>query len=161
MNDRRPPESPVLSADTLLPFSKGLMARALMGTGIAPERAYELARFVEVGLSVDHPDLVAPSDAVYDVAAAVLSEHEDEGAVRRLRRYQRLQEVESPLVLLVGGADRNREVHDHDRGRAPARDQPRHVHGLRPPDDARVLLRGVHAVDPLLELRGRLRGGRA
>ena len=104
MNDRRPPESPVLSADTLLPFSKGLMARALMGTGIAPERAYELARFVEVGLSVDHPDLVAPSDAVYDVAAAVLSEHEDEEAVRRLRRYQRLQEVESPLVLLVGGA---------------------------------------------------------
>ncbi len=104
MNDRRPPESPVLSADTLLPFSKGLMARALMGTGIAPERAYELARFVEVGLSIDHPDLVAPSDAVYDVAAAVLSEHEDEGAVRRLRRYQRLQEVESPLVLLVGGA---------------------------------------------------------
>ncbi len=104
MNDRRPPESPVLSADTLLPFSKGLMARALMGTGISPERAYELARFVEVGLSVDHPDLVAPSDAVYDVAAVVLSEHEDEGAVRRLRRYQRLQEVESPLVLLVGGA---------------------------------------------------------
>ena len=39
-----------------------------------------------------------------------------------------------------------REVDDHDRGRAPARDHARHVDRLRAPDDARVLLRGVHAV---------------
>jgi 2-phosphoglycerate kinase len=104
MNDRRPPESPVLSPDTLLPFSKGLMAKALMGTGIAPERAYELARLIETALGAEHGDLVAPPERVYDVAATVLAEHETEQAVRRLRRYQRLQEVDVPLVLLVGGA---------------------------------------------------------
>jgi 2-phosphoglycerate kinase len=104
MNDRRPPESPVLSPDALLPYSKGLMAKALMGTGIPPERAYELARLVETAIGTEHTDLIATPERVYDFAASVLAEHEDERAVRRLRRYQRLQEVESPLVLLVGGA---------------------------------------------------------
>ncbi len=105
MNDRRPPESPVLSADTLLPFSKGLMAKRAHGDG---DRAGARLRAgpPRRGRPERRPSRsrgAAPS-AVYDVAAGVLAEHEDEQAVRRLRRYQRLQEVESPLVLLVGGA---------------------------------------------------------
>ena len=104
MSDRRPPESPVVSLDAQLPYSKGLMAKALMGTGLSPERAYELARLIESALVRKHEELSATQDHVYDVAADVLAEHEDEHAVRRLRRFQALQEVDLPLIILIGGA---------------------------------------------------------
>jgi 2-phosphoglycerate kinase len=104
MSDRRPPESHLVSPDASLPYSKGLMAKALMGTGLTPERAYELARLIEAELVREHEELTASEEHVYDVAADVLAEHEDEQAVRRLRRFQALQEVDLPLIVLVGGA---------------------------------------------------------
>ena len=87
-----------------LPYSKGLMAKALMGTGLSPERAYELARLIESALVREHEELSATQDHVYDVAAEVLREHEDENAVRRLRRFQAIQEIDLPLIILIGGA---------------------------------------------------------
>ena len=104
MSDRRPPGSPVVSPDAHLPYSKGLMAKALMGTGLSPERAYELAQLIEGELVRDSRETSASQEDVYDVAADVLAEHENEQAVRRLRRFQALQEVEVPLIILVGGA---------------------------------------------------------
>ena len=77
--------------------------------------------------------------------------------MRRLRRLQALQQLDVPVVLLVGGATGHGQVDARDRGRAPPRHHPRHVDRLHPPDDARVLLPGVHAVGALLELRGRAR----
>ena len=74
------------------------------------------------------------------------------GAAAALRR--RCSALDLPIILLVGGATGTGKSTRRDRGRAPARDHARHVDRLHPPDDARVLLRGVHAVDPLLELRG-------
>ena len=58
------------------------------------------------------------------------------------------------MILLVGGGTGTGKSTVADRGRVPARDHPRHLDRLRPPDDARVLREGVHALDPLLELRG-------
>jgi 2-phosphoglycerate kinase len=101
---RRISDLPVALSHERLPYSKGLMARALMGTGLRPERAYELARLIEVALAAEQSDAPTTPERVYDVAAAVLGQHEDETAVRRLRRYQGLQEIERPLILLVGGA---------------------------------------------------------
>jgi 2-phosphoglycerate kinase len=104
MSDRRPPESPVVSPDVRLPYSKGLMAKSLMGTGLTPERSYELARLIETELIRTSEEASATQEHVYEVAANVLGEHEDEHAVRRLRRFQALQEVDLPLIVLVGGA---------------------------------------------------------
>jgi 2-phosphoglycerate kinase len=104
LSDRRPPESPVVSPDVRLPYSKGLMAKALMGTGLTPERSYELARLIESELVREHEDAAASLEHVYDVAARVLADHENEDAVRRLRRFQALQDVDLPLIVLVGGA---------------------------------------------------------
>ena len=101
---RRISDLPVALSHERLPYSKGLMARALMGTGLRPERAYELARLIEVALLAEQAGETTTPEQVYDVAAAVLAQHEDETAVRRLRRYQGLQEIERPLILLVGGA---------------------------------------------------------
>ncbi len=104
MSDRRPSETPVVSPDARLPYSKGLMAKALMGTGIPPERAYGLARLIEGQLAREQEDLSAVQEHVYDVASEVLAEQEGEHAVRRLARFRALQEVDLPLVVMVGGA---------------------------------------------------------
>ncbi|HEX2110288.1 MAG TPA: hypothetical protein VHF67_01930 [Gaiellaceae bacterium] len=103
-SDRRPPESPVVSPEERLPYSKGLMAKALMGTGLPPSRAYELAQMIEAELVREHEELSANQEHVYGVAADVLAAEEGEQAVRRLRRFQALQEVDLPLIVLVGGA---------------------------------------------------------
>ena len=50
--------------------------------------------------------------------------------------------------------DRDGQVDRRDRARLPPRHHARDVDRLHPPDDARVLLARLHAVDPLLELRG-------
>jgi 2-phosphoglycerate kinase len=104
VSDRRPPESPVVSHDVRLPYSKGLMAKSLMGTGLSPERSYELARLIEGELVREHEAAAASQEHVFAVAADVLAEHEGDDAVRRLRRFQALQDVDLPLIVLVGGA---------------------------------------------------------
>lgn len=103
MSDRRPPEA-LVSSDVSLPYSKGLMAKTLMATGLPPERAYELARLVEAELVRSREAADASAERVYDVAASVVAEHEGDEAVRRLRRLQALHQLDLPLVLLVGGA---------------------------------------------------------
>jgi 2-phosphoglycerate kinase len=103
VTDRRPPEA-LVSQDVALPYSKGLMAKTLMGTGIRPERAYELARLIEEELVRGREETSVAADRLFDVAAAVLAQEEGEEGVRLLRRSQALRELEVPLVLLVGGA---------------------------------------------------------
>ncbi len=102
-SDRRPPEA-LLSEDGRLPYSKGLMARTLMGTGIRPERAYDLARLIEGELIRTEEYQAVDAERLYEVAAAVLAEHENGEAVLLLRRLQALRELDLPIVLLVGGA---------------------------------------------------------
>jgi 2-phosphoglycerate kinase len=79
------------------------MARTLAATGIPPERAYELARLVEVALVQERPEQTVSVADVYDVAAQVLGEHEDADVVRNLRRYQALETLDVPLFILIGG----------------------------------------------------------
>ena len=85
------------------PYSKGLMARALMATGLAPEPAYELARRVERKLARDREAEIS-LDRVEDLAVELLGAEAGAQAVRQLRRYRSLQELDQPIVLLVGGA---------------------------------------------------------
>ena len=47
MNDRLPYDSFVIAPDAELPYSKGVMAKMLMVTGIPPSRAYSLAQQIE------------------------------------------------------------------------------------------------------------------
>ena len=55
-SDRRPADSLLVSPHAHLPYSKGLMARTLMGTGLTPERAYALAQLIETELVRTHAD---------------------------------------------------------------------------------------------------------
>jgi 2-phosphoglycerate kinase len=86
-----------------LPYSRGMMARALMAVGVAPDRAYGLARRVGDDLAARGTDTVE-LDRLESHAIESLGEVEGREALRQLRRYQALRELDLPIVILVGGA---------------------------------------------------------
>src|SRR5207253_2564465 len=86
-----------------LPFSKGMMARALMAVGVAPQRAYELARRVEDDLAAKGAE-TADRGRLDELAIEILGDVEGTETVRQLRRYQDLRELDLPVIILVGGA---------------------------------------------------------
>jgi 2-phosphoglycerate kinase len=86
-----------------VPFSKGLMARALVVTGLDPERSYLIARLADRDLTergVGSLDL----DRLGEIAADVIGDEEAVKTVLRLRSLDALSRIEEPLLLLVGGA---------------------------------------------------------
>lgn len=103
MSERRHREPLPLGGEDGLPYSKGLMARALIATGLSAERAYELARRVERDLAARGEQAVG-LDRLHELAVELLGESEGGDAVRRLRRYRGVQELDLPIILLVGGA---------------------------------------------------------
>jgi 2-phosphoglycerate kinase len=102
MTERRRADPLPLGGDGL-PYSKGLMARVLMGTGVPAERAYELAQRVETDL-LARGETQVDLDRLEELAQEVLGENEGSQALRRLRRYETLRELDIPIILLVGGA---------------------------------------------------------
>jgi 2-phosphoglycerate kinase len=86
-----------------VPFSKGLLARALVVTGLDPERAYLIARRADTDL-VERGALSLDLDRLAELAAGVIGDEEAARTVRRLRRLDALQRLDEPLFLLVGGA---------------------------------------------------------
>ncbi len=103
MNERRYLAPLPLGGDEGLPWSKGLMARALAATGLSMTRAYELARLADADLvqrGADSVDL----DRLTELAAVALGEREGARTMRRLRQLHALQQLDVPIVLLVGGS---------------------------------------------------------
>jgi 2-phosphoglycerate kinase len=91
-----------LGGDEGLPWSKGLMARALAATGLSTTRAYELARLADADLGERGADTV-DLDRLAELAVVALGQREGERTMRRLRQLQALQQLDVPVVLLVGG----------------------------------------------------------
>jgi 2-phosphoglycerate kinase len=85
------------------PYSKGLMARALIRAGVTAERAVELARTVEKDLSARGKHIV-DLDRLKELAVTVLGATEGERVINHLRRYHELTELDMPLIVLIGGA---------------------------------------------------------
>jgi 2-phosphoglycerate kinase len=85
------------------PYSKGLMARALIRVGVPPSRAYELALLIEQDLA-ERGEEAVDLDRVQELAHQVLGDAEVVTAVDRLRRYQELDELDMPIIVLIGGA---------------------------------------------------------
>jgi 2-phosphoglycerate kinase len=101
MSERRRTDPLPLGGDE--PYSKGLMARALMRVGVTAVRAYEIARRIEKDL-FDRKEDVVTMDRVQELAVEVIGEDEGEKAVGRLRRYRELEELDMPIIILIGGA---------------------------------------------------------
>ena len=103
MTDRRYRQPLPLGGEDGLPFSKGLMARALIAAGLSADRAYELALAVEADLAAqDRP--ATTLERLEEVAIQTLGPEDGTTAMQRLRRYRHLYELDLPIILLVGGA---------------------------------------------------------
>ena len=85
-----------------IPFSKGLMARALIVTGLDPERAHTIARRVDKDLTERNATSL-DLDRLRELAADVVGDDEADRTVRRLHRLDALHRLDEPLLLLVGG----------------------------------------------------------
>jgi 2-phosphoglycerate kinase len=85
------------------PYSKGLMARALIRAGVTAERAVELARTIEKDLS-ERSRHIVDLERLDELAIEVLGEEDGQRVMRHLRRANELQELDMPLIVLIGGA---------------------------------------------------------
>src|SRR5581483_7678346 len=94
---------PLPLGDAELPYSKGLMARALIAVGVSADRAYMLARQAEVELA-ERRERTLDVARLEELARELLGEKEGERAVRRLRRLADLQALDIPLIVLIGGS---------------------------------------------------------
>jgi 2-phosphoglycerate kinase len=79
------------------------MARALIAAGVSAVRAYELASRIDREL-VESGRHSIELDRCREVAQEVLGEGEGGAAIDRLLRFRELQELDLPIILLVGGA---------------------------------------------------------
>jgi 2-phosphoglycerate kinase len=103
VTDRRHRRPLPLGSEDGLPFSKGLLARTLTGTGISTDRAYELALAAEADIAQSGRESIS-FDRLGELARETLGEEDGATTMRRLRRFQDLYDLDLPVILLVGGA---------------------------------------------------------
>ena len=86
------------------PFSKGLMAQRLTATGLAPERAYLVVTALERRLRRRGSAAGLTLTDLHVVACRELGQLEGEILIQRFRQWQTLRRLETPLIVLIGGA---------------------------------------------------------
>jgi 2-phosphoglycerate kinase len=78
------------------------MARALIAVGVRPVRAHELARRMDSDLGSRGADRLEV-ERFEELMLETLGEEDGGDALRRLHSVEQLQELELPILLLVGG----------------------------------------------------------
>ena len=92
----------VKGGKTGLPFSKGLMASSVLATGVEPGQAYRVAEQVEQELFASGTTRVTVDD-LREVTADILERELGSDAATRYRQWQKAQERDLPLLILIGG----------------------------------------------------------
>lgn len=101
--DKEAPQQIVISDDQHgLPYSKGLMASALMATGLPPSRSYEIARLIQHQL-MDDGRFSIKVDELRELVYNVLLEHQGKLYANKYRRWQALLNIDRPIIVLIGG----------------------------------------------------------
>ena len=103
MNSQPRHGEPLPLGDADFPYSKGLMARALIAAGVPADHAYQLARRIELDLA-ERGERSIDVERLLVVAQEVLGDAEGERAVGRLRRLSDLQSLDVPIIVLIGGS---------------------------------------------------------
>jgi len=94
---------PLPLGDDHFPYSKGLMARALIAAGVPADRAYHLARRLELDLA-ERGESSVELERLEGMAQEILGEEEGQRATNRLRRLADLQALDVPIIVLIGGS---------------------------------------------------------
>src|SRR5918911_4986461 len=97
-----PAETIIVHKGHGLPYSKGLMAQTISATGLSPGRAFELARKIEQRLDANGGGEIDIA-ALHTLAEDVLTAEEGELTARRYANWRRLDRLDRPLVVLIGG----------------------------------------------------------
>ena len=104
MSDRtRSSQILISDRETGLPFSKGLLASQIMVTGLSPYRAYQVAEEVELRLLEGRKESVT-TDELADMTLLVIRELAGERYASNFVRWQRVEHLDVPVVILIGGA---------------------------------------------------------
>jgi len=103
MKSTTPRHVVVVDHEYELPYSKGLMASTIMATGLAPARAFHVAEVIEQRLA-DAPSPSICKDELNTLAQQVLRSEVGDRYAETFSKWQILQRLELPLVVLLGGA---------------------------------------------------------
>ena len=103
MNSTTPRHIVITDQEYELPYSKGLMASSIMATGLAPARAFHVAEVIEQRLTEIRPASIGRDD-LNAVADQVLRSEVGDRYAETFSKWQILQRLDLPLVILVGGA---------------------------------------------------------
>ena len=85
-----------------LPFSKGVLARSFMATGLPPSKAYEIAAAVQDDLR-NRDETAITSERLRSIASAYLEKEAGAPYADRYLRLRALSRLDSPLIVLIGG----------------------------------------------------------
>jgi len=88
-----------------LPYSKGLMASQVMVSGLSPFRAYQVAERIEERL-FDRGSSSVTSEELHALAAEVLEDVAGERYAKNFLRWQDVEALDIPLVVLIGTSRR-------------------------------------------------------
>jgi 2-phosphoglycerate kinase len=86
-----------------LPYSKGLMASSIMATGLAPARAFHVAEVIEDRLDVTGRESISQAE-LNELAGEVLRDEVGERYAESFGKWQMVNRLDIPLVILLGGA---------------------------------------------------------
>jgi 2-phosphoglycerate kinase len=86
-----------------LPYSKGLMASSIMATGLPPARAFHVAERIEDRLH-ERGTLSISRAELADLASAVLVEEVGQRYADSYAKWQVVNRIDRPLIILIGGA---------------------------------------------------------
>ena len=103
MTRDKTPHITISDSEPGLPYSKGLMASQVMVTGLPAHRAYEVAEAIEERL-LDRGRSSIDSTELSRFALEVLGELAGERYAKNFARWQEVQRLDVPLVILIGGA---------------------------------------------------------
>jgi 2-phosphoglycerate kinase len=97
--------SPIVISDREpgLPYSKGLTASQVMVTGLSPYRSYQVAERIEDGL-IERGVTSITSTELRAVTASVLEEVAGDRYAQNFVRWQEVNDLDVPLVVVIGGA---------------------------------------------------------
>lgn len=102
MSRKRPRHITITDQSHGLPYSKGLMASSLLTSGLPQTEAFRIAERIEESLKQEGCYELT-SRRLRDLAASMLSELSEEYANTYLK-WQAVEELEVPLIILLGGA---------------------------------------------------------
>ncbi len=85
------------------PYSKGLMASAIMATGLAPGRAFHVAEVIEERLDEQGAATISRIE-LNQLAQEVLRAEVGDRYAESFSKWQMVQRLDLPLVILLGGA---------------------------------------------------------